>query len=260
MELHNHYSVCLYNRPVHLRCRPWRGQQGLWGQGSGRVWKEVQLQVSGAGVSQEYFKGKAGRFQGVGHPRWRHSSPCGEGDGGGGCEDSGHERGVGRGGEGPRWGGLVLDNLPLPFREEIHNCLLCAGKDKDGLNLSLDPRKLWQVKVYNKSFYSILIGRKIPRNPPITFFFQKFPAKTCTPSLFAGEILLRQLLLWQRCLHVPGRILSSRFSMLCFWNIEITKSQTQETRTPMRMGAPGMCWVGRSNTGVWRLLAIWKDR
>ena len=177
MQLHNHYSVCLYNRPVHLRCRPWRGQQGLWGQGSGRVWKEVQLQVSGAGVSQEYFKGKAGRFQGVGHPRWRHSSPGGEGDGGGGCEDSGHERGVGRGGEGPRWGGLVLDNLPLPFREEIHNCLLCAGKDKDGLNLSLDPRKLWQVKVYNKSFYSILISRKIPRHPPITFFSKNFLQK-----------------------------------------------------------------------------------
>ena len=177
MQLHNHYSVCLYNRPVHLRCRPWRGQQGLWGQGSGRVWKEVQLQVSGAGVSQEYFKGKAGRFQGVGHPRWRHSSHGGDGDGGGGCEDSGHERGVGRGGEGPRWGGLVLDNLPLPFREEIHNCLLCAGKDKDGLNLSLDPRKLWQVKVYNKSFDSILIGRKIPRNPPITFFSKNFLQK-----------------------------------------------------------------------------------
>ena len=45
----------------------------------------------------------------------------------------------------------MLDNLPLPLREEIQNCLLCAGKDKDGLNLSLDPRKLWQVKIYNKS-------------------------------------------------------------------------------------------------------------
>ena len=115
MQLHNHYSVCLYNRGQFTSI----ADPGLWGQGSGRVWKEVQLQVSGAGVSQEYFKGKAGRFQGVGHPRWRHSSPGGEGDGGGGCEDSGHERGVGRGGEGPRWGGLVLDNLPLPFREEI---------------------------------------------------------------------------------------------------------------------------------------------
>lgn len=82
-----------------------------------------------------------------------------------------------------------------PSEKRSNNCLLCAGKDKDGLNLSLDPRKLWQVKVYNKSFYSILIGRKILRHPPITFFFQKFPAKTCTSSLFAGEILLRQLLL-----------------------------------------------------------------
>ena len=98
MQLHNHYSVCLYNRGQFTSI----ADPGLCGQGSGQIWKEVQLQVSGAGVSQEYFKGKAGRFQGVGHPRWRHSSPGGEGDGGGGCEDSGHERGVGRGGEGLR--------------------------------------------------------------------------------------------------------------------------------------------------------------
>ena len=55
---------------------------------------------------QEYsLEGQACWFQGVGHPRWRCSSPGGEGDGGGGCEDSGYERGVDRGGEGPRRGG-----------------------------------------------------------------------------------------------------------------------------------------------------------
>ena len=49
--------------------------------------------------------------------------------------------------------GVVLDNLPLPSREEIHNCLLCVGKDKDGLNLSLDPSKLWQVRYHYASCY-----------------------------------------------------------------------------------------------------------
>jgi len=49
--------------------------------------------------------------------------------------------------------GVVLDNLPKPSREEIHNCLLCVGKDKDGLNLSLDPSKLWAVRYHYASCY-----------------------------------------------------------------------------------------------------------
>jgi len=49
--------------------------------------------------------------------------------------------------------GIDLDDLPEPFREEIHNCLLCAGKDKDGLNLSLDPGKLWAVRYHYASCY-----------------------------------------------------------------------------------------------------------
>ena len=49
--------------------------------------------------------------------------------------------------------GIDLDNLPEPFREEIHNCLLCVGKDKDGLNLSLDPSKLWTVRYHYASCY-----------------------------------------------------------------------------------------------------------
>ena len=40
-----------------------------------------------------------------------------------------------------------------PRWEEIHNCLLCVGKDKDGLNLSLDPSKLWQVRYHYASCY-----------------------------------------------------------------------------------------------------------
>ena len=49
--------------------------------------------------------------------------------------------------------GIDLDDLPEPFREEIHNCLLCVGKDKDGLNLSLDPNKLWTVRYHYASCY-----------------------------------------------------------------------------------------------------------
>jgi len=33
------------------------------------------------------------------------------------------------------------------------------------------------VHLYNKSFYSILISRKIPRHPPITFFSKNFLQK-----------------------------------------------------------------------------------
>ena len=34
---------------------------------------------------------------------------------------------------------VVLEELLEPSVEEINNCLLCAGKDRDGINLSLDP-------------------------------------------------------------------------------------------------------------------------
>ena len=44
--------------------------------------------------------------------------------------------------------GVLLDNMPGPSREEIHNCLLCS--DKDGKNLSLDPIKL----VFVRSHYA----------------------------------------------------------------------------------------------------------
>ena len=188
MQLHNHYSVCLYNRPVHLRCRPWRGQQGLWGQGSGRVWKEVQLQVSGAGVSQEYFKGKAGRFQGVGHPRWRHSSPGGEGDGGGGCEDSGHERGVGRGGEGPRWGGLVLDNLPLPFREEIQQLPPLRRQRQGWVESLTGPSEALAgkgVHLYNKVIlFNFDKGSMPKKNPEKVWSFAKPPSAPPPPPVY----------------------------------------------------------------------------
>ena len=49
--------------------------------------------------------------------------------------------------------GVDLDNLPMPNREEIHNCLVCDGRDRDGLNLSLDPSKLWQVRYHYSSCY-----------------------------------------------------------------------------------------------------------
>ena len=42
--------------------------------------------------------------------------------------------------------GVLLDNMPGPSREEIHNCLLCS--DQDGKNLSLDRSKLFLVRYH----------------------------------------------------------------------------------------------------------------
>ena len=47
----------------------------------------------------------------------------------------------------------VVEDLPLPNVEEIHNCLLCSGKDRDGINLSLDPLKLWAIRYHYASCY-----------------------------------------------------------------------------------------------------------
>ena len=41
---------------------------------------------------------------------------------------------------------VLLENMPGPSREEIHNCLLCSGKD--GKNLSLDRSKLFLVRYH----------------------------------------------------------------------------------------------------------------
>jgi len=47
----------------------------------------------------------------------------------------------------------VVEKLLDPNVEEIHNCLLCAGKDRDGVNLSLDPNKLWAIRYHYASCY-----------------------------------------------------------------------------------------------------------
>jgi len=47
--------------------------------------------------------------------------------------------------------GVVLEEMPRPSIEEIHNCVLC--KDRDGLNLSLDPAKLWAIRYHYASCF-----------------------------------------------------------------------------------------------------------
>ena len=47
----------------------------------------------------------------------------------------------------------VVQDLPEPTVEEIHNCLLCSGKGRDGLNLSLDPSKLWGIRYHYASCF-----------------------------------------------------------------------------------------------------------
>ena len=101
MQLHNHYSVCLYNRGQFTSIAdPGEGNKDFEGKAVDEYGRKFSYKCPVPECPRSISKAKP-MFQGVGHPRWRHSSPGGEGDGGGGCEDSGHERGVGRGGEGP---------------------------------------------------------------------------------------------------------------------------------------------------------------
>ena len=44
-------------------------------------------------------------------------------------------------------GVFVLDNMPQPIREELHNCLIC------GMNMSLDPSKLLSVRFHYATCY-----------------------------------------------------------------------------------------------------------
>ena len=38
--------------------------------------------------------------------------------------------------------------MPEMTVEEIHTCVICGGRDRDGNNLSLDPNKLWSVRYH----------------------------------------------------------------------------------------------------------------
>ena len=64
--------------------------------------------------------------------------------------------------------GVSLDNFPEPYRVEIHDRLLCLGKDKAGLNLSLDPKELWRVRYhyavcyFDSGVYQSLGGPYLP--------------------------------------------------------------------------------------------------
>jgi len=47
--------------------------------------------------------------------------------------------------------GVVLEEMPRPSIEEIHDCVIC--KDRDGKNLSLDPAKLWAIRYHYASCF-----------------------------------------------------------------------------------------------------------
>ena len=76
----------------------------------------------------------------------------------------------------------MLNNLPLPFREEIQQLPPLRRQRQGWVESLAGPSEALVgkgplLKVYNKSFYSILIGRKILRHPPITFFPKNFLQK-----------------------------------------------------------------------------------
>ena len=43
---------------------------------------------------------------------------------------------------------LQVVEMPEVTVEEIHTCLICGGKDREGRDLSLDPNKLWSVRYH----------------------------------------------------------------------------------------------------------------
>jgi len=43
--------------------------------------------------------------------------------------------------------------MPDVTVEEIHTCLICGGKDREGRDLSLDPNKLWSVRYHYAGCY-----------------------------------------------------------------------------------------------------------
>jgi len=49
--------------------------------------------------------------------------------------------------------GEELKDIPPVHMEEVHSCLLCNGKDKEGTELSFDPNKLWQTRYHYASCY-----------------------------------------------------------------------------------------------------------
>ena len=178
MQLHNHYSVCLYNRGQFTSVAdPGEGNKDFEGKAVDEYGRKFSYKCPVPECPRSISKAKP-----VGFKEWAiHAGVTHHL-----VEKVMEEEAV----KTPAMkevlaevakvraeAGWCWTTYRCPSEKRSNNCLLCAGKDKDGLNLSLDPRKLWQVKVYNKSFYSILIGRKILRHPPITFFSKNFLQK-----------------------------------------------------------------------------------
>jgi len=154
MELRNHYSVCFYNRGQFTAVAdPGEGNRDFEGKAVDEYGKKFRYKCQVAECPRSIPKAKSVGFKewaihaGVAHhlvekvmEEEAEKTPA--------MKEVLAEVAKIR-----KEAGVVLDNLPLPSREEIHNCLLCVGKDKDGLNLSLDPSKLWQVRYHYASCY-----------------------------------------------------------------------------------------------------------
>jgi len=154
MELRNHYSVCLYNRGQFTSVAdPGEGNKDFEGKAVDEYGRKYKYKCQVPECPRSIPKAKPVGFKewaihaGVAHhlvekvmEEEAEKTPA-------------MNEVVAEVAKIRKEAGVVLDNLPLPFREEIHNCLLCVGKDKDGLNLSLDPSKLWQVRYHYASCY-----------------------------------------------------------------------------------------------------------
>jgi len=154
MELRNHYSVCLYNRgQFKTVADPGEGNRDFEGKAVDEYGRKYKYKCQVPECPRSIPKAKP-----VGFKEWSiHAGVAHH------LVEKVMEEEVERTpamkevlaevSKIRKEAGVVLDNLPLPSREEIHNCLLCVGKDKDGLNLSLDPSKLWAVRYHYASCY-----------------------------------------------------------------------------------------------------------
>jgi len=154
MELRNHYSVCLYNRGQFTSVAdPGEGNRDFEGKAVDEYGRKFRYKCQVPECPRSIPKAKPVGFKewaihaGVAHhlvekvmEEEAEKTPA-------------LKEVVAEVARIRKEAGVVLDDLPMPSREEIHNCLLCVGKDKDGLNLSLDPSKLWQVRYHYASCY-----------------------------------------------------------------------------------------------------------
>jgi hypothetical protein len=53
--------------------------------------------------------------------------------------------------------GALLEDLPAVMVEEVHTCLVCEGREREGRELSLTGTKLWQARYQYASWWVVVV-------------------------------------------------------------------------------------------------------